>query len=76
MVLIRPGMFDDKMSAEWRPGHHGRCTHGTGGGAGASCGSAADNSVTFTLVKLSCACLLSSGWLYVTNTGRQWSGEL
>ena len=30
MVLIRPGMFDDKMSAEWRPGHHGRCTHGTG----------------------------------------------
>ena len=30
MVLIRPGMFDDKMSAECRPGHHGRCTHGTG----------------------------------------------
>ena len=52
MVLIRPGMFDDKMSAECRPGHHGRCTHGTGGGAGAV------NSVTFTLVKLSCACLL------------------
>ena len=33
MVLIRPGMFDDKMSAEWRRGHYGRCTHGTGTGA-------------------------------------------
>ena len=29
----KAGMFDDKMSGEWRPGHHGRCTHGTGGAA-------------------------------------------
>ena len=35
-------MFDDKMSGEWRPGHRGRCSHGTGGGARASCGAAVD----------------------------------